>query len=167
MIHTCLRAVTKSTYSRIPASNTSNDERTQVIEQAYKIELASGVPNEPDQRRDRSSRASRYRSESIQDAERDHCSSKTRRRRPAPRRLVTTRPQTLLRFIEQRKGKERWLSDRTQKHSMLGDWVWIHKWMQHLEGCMARVFFSRSGDGCDERHSLSTQSIAELSELTS
>lgn len=42
MIYTCLRAVTESTYSRIPASNTSTKGTTAT--QAYKIELASGVP---------------------------------------------------------------------------------------------------------------------------
>jgi len=41
MIHTCLRAVTESTYSRIPASNTSTKGTTAT--QAYKIELASGA----------------------------------------------------------------------------------------------------------------------------
>lgn len=41
MIHTCLRAVTESTYSRIPASNDST--KGTPVAQAYKIELASGV----------------------------------------------------------------------------------------------------------------------------
>ncbi|OGL96584.1 hypothetical protein A2318_02830 [Candidatus Uhrbacteria bacterium RIFOXYB2_FULL_45_11] len=40
MIHTCLRAVTESTYSRIPAPNKSVTDNTQT--QAYKIELAPG-----------------------------------------------------------------------------------------------------------------------------